>query len=390
MSQLPKPVVFAPAPLKLFQTDDPLGIELPAVLAPPPVVAPQASQQPTAEWPLERLWADYLRPIKAIGGKERNLEAIEETLRLWTEATHGPPLAQISVGLLAAWVEWLGKRPGIRRATLTSATIHKHCRTLQSLLNAAGPPRAGRPGARAILEVPYVPRPEVIYGICDEDCLTLAELARLWQAAAHMPRPTLRPAIYWRTLLLAAYYTGLRRGTLLKAEWDWLRDDEHGRWLLCPPGTVKRKKTPHWCSIPTALAAALLELRKLTGQGRHLFPWTKTRGYFDDCRRELWLRAGLGNERGHRNALHGIRKRAATELSKIDGAFFMRWAGNNDFVVMFQNCLQYRKCNCRSSLRQVASEGVAHCPRGFGILSKALGGEIAGCSIEPGINRSLF
>lgn len=328
MSQQPKFVLSTAPSLKLFQTDDPLGIELPSVIAPPPVVAPPTSQQPTAEWSLQHFWDNYLRPIKHIAGKERNLEAIEETLRLWTTATHDPPLAQISAGLLAEWVKWLATRPGIRRETLSSATIHKHCRTLQSLLNAAGPPRAGRPGARAILEVPYVPRPNVIYQICDEDCLTLGEIGSIRAVCHQMPRPTRDPGLWWESLVDTAYYTALRRETLLLLEWDWRRTDEHGDWFACPPGSVKRLKKTHWAPISPVLAAQLDKLHKLTGRQRHVFGWNKTIGYFDDLRRDLWLMSGLYTERQHRNALHGIRKRAGTEMSKIDGGLVKLFLGH--------------------------------------------------------------
>lgn len=308
----------------------------PARLAPPvstPEVRglPIAQAKPSPRWSLGQFWEWYLRPIKAVAGKERNCEQIQDTLRLWTTATHDPPLGEINVGLLTQWVRWLATRSGQRTATLSSATIHKHCRTLQSLLNAAGPPRGSRHqiAAGAIELVPFIPRPELVYQTIDEDCLSLAEIARLWQAAEQMHRPTLRPSVFWRSLLLASYYTGLRRETLLLAEWSWLRVDEHGEWLMCPAGTVKAKKTPHWCPIPPLLHEQLAELRKLTGQGKRLFPWTLTRGYFDDQRRELWLLAGLGKERGYRNALHGIRKRAATEMSRIDARLVDLFLGHS-------------------------------------------------------------
>lgn len=286
---------------------------------PPPAATPLAATPPTAAWSLSRFWAEYLRPLKAINAESRNLAEYEQTLDLWVTLTGDPPLARIDEPLVAEWVAHLARRPGRKGERLSSATLHKHVRTLRSLLAAAGPRRPGRIGARVLTEVPYVPAPKLSYHSTEHDCLTLGEIAALLAKCDRAPRPSLRPGDWWRSLLLTAYYTGLRCGTLLELRWEWLITDELGDWLRIPAEAMKGKRRGHWAAVPPVLRSQLDALRKLTGRGAMLFPWPHGESYFHQTRRVLWSLAELPAERSGYNALHGIRKRAATELAKIDG-----------------------------------------------------------------------
>ncbi len=78
--------------------DAPPLVSAPPVSSPAVSGLPIAQARPAASWSLGQFWEWYLRPIKSVAGKERNCEQIEDTLRLWTTATHDPPLGEINVG----------------------------------------------------------------------------------------------------------------------------------------------------------------------------------------------------------------------------------------------------------------------------------------------------
>lgn len=344
MSLLQRVPTMAPTFLRLFTDDSPaepvLVMTDKAEKIRPIPLDEQQFNGPSGSWSLSQFWTQHYRAIKAVASKTRNLDEYDAVVKLWSEMTTDPPLAQINETMLAQWIEALGQRTGRKAELLTSATISKYARTMQAILYAAGPRQRGKYGARAITEVPYVTRPRLIYQSTDEDCLTLVEIKQLLTACQQAPRPTKQPAVWWQSLIQIAYYTGLRLDTLLCAQWSWLHTDELGTWIKCPPGTIKARSSTHWCYVPSALSTVIERLRRVTGRNQCLLPWPFSRDYFQNTRREIWLLSGLPADRRAFNAVHSIRACAATELAKINGLVVPLFLGHATQSVSLKHYVQ--------------------------------------------------
>ncbi|REJ69688.1 MAG: hypothetical protein DWQ31_03530 [Planctomycetota bacterium] len=147
--------------------------------------------------------------------RERTHEAYEGTLKHWERHTDNLPLAQIDQAQVSLFRAKLAE-------SLRPATVSKHCRHLNHLLEKIGPPaRHNRDALHLIKRVPWakplvtskrLPRP-----------LSQDELRELYDATEVAVKPHLdgvSPADYWRAKIVAAYNLGYRRKALLSIAWD--------------------------------------------------------------------------------------------------------------------------------------------------------------------------
>lgn len=298
---------------------------------------------PTAAWTLSQLWEGYLLPIcyEQRDAQPATLKQIAESLTCWRAFTGDPPLARITAVTCAAFVKMLRRLPSNRPRTpkgrspekwlqllaektaerpISRNTLLKHVRTLQRLLDLAGPStRKNRSAAGVLDRIPWFDAPEADPpGDCD--VLTLEEL-RAWIDACrfarypHKEQTGVEPAVWWVSLLLCMYNTGLRIGTSQRAAWSWF--DAGGTVLRVPPSGIKRRRAKSlFVNEPARAAMAVLAV-----PGRDLiwgFPgWPKSESYLRRLRLELQERAGLPPER--RLGFHAIRATTATAVTELTG-----------------------------------------------------------------------
>jgi len=238
-----------------------------------------------------------------------SLRLLATTLKYWRSFTGDPPLVDVTNATLAHFRDCLTQLPGIKgNTTLSPNTVRRHLRYVQALLDLAGPPRPRCRDAAGLLErVPYAKPPRVRYS--EPKTVTPDQLSALYQAAETMtiPRiPHVTPADWWRTLLVAAFNTGLRRGALLSLRWDWV--NWNLRELAIPPEGTKtgRGQTLH------LNATTLAHLLRIRGPRELVFPWPYDQSTISHKFQELQEIAGI--PKAERFGLHAIRKTLATAL----------------------------------------------------------------------------
>jgi len=299
---------------------------------------------PNAAWPLTLFWRAYARPIcyEPKAAAPRTLQQIAESLRLWEALTGDPPLARITQATCAAFLRGLHQLPARRPnppadapyarwiATLAAAptpgptmarnTVLKHARTIQRLLDLAGPRgRRNRSAADLLATVPWLDTPAADPAT-DCDPFTIDELAAWIAATATARYPSkavtgILPGTWWRTLLLFLYNSGLRIGTALAARWSWL--DSTGSLLRVPAAGIKRRRVKAFY-LNTAARDALATIATPARALLWPFPgWPRSESYLR--RRRLQLQAAAGLPPHRRLGFHAIRATAATAITELTG-----------------------------------------------------------------------
>lgn len=255
------------------------------------------------------------------GASPQTITQDRETLRLWEAYTGDPPLVEITDATCESFVLALGARttrpklPGQGRP-LSPNTVRKHCTHLQLMLDLAGPrTRTHRKTACLIDEPPYLERPPA-RPKPPRDALTLCEISAWLAACRTTPRcrctgsvPTGR---WHRALILVAYNTGLRLGTLLKLRWEWI-GAHYPDWITVPPEAAKHAAGgDFYCN-----AAARAALWSIQATRPLVFPWLGVEDsttWLHASRRRIQAAAGLPPAR--RLGWHALRKALATWLAQ--------------------------------------------------------------------------
>jgi integrase len=147
-----------------------------------------------------------------------------------------------------------------------------------------------------------------------EDYFEIDEIER-WIAAAQsaaVPQiPGVPPALWWQALIIYAYNTGLRIGTLLAVKFAWHRRDREGRlWVEIPPGIDKGGDAER--VYVNRAAEEVMEM--IRTERANVFPWPHCRRHLDTIRLELLARAGIPEHR--RWGFHGLRKSSAGQIAE--------------------------------------------------------------------------
>jgi len=220
-----------------------------------------ADRDPSPDWTLTDFWARWARPAKvARSASPRYLRALEQSLRLWTDATADPPLADVDDRTCDSFLVFLQGR------SISPNTIRKHARHVQHLLDWAAPrsrdnrrPPAvdglfgddhrGRPRPAPYIEPP----PEVYHG--PRPHYTIDEIDTILRTCpeARKPRYAADLALWWRCLWILLWNTGLR------AESATLLAPSHraGDWADLPPEIMKRRRRGHRLYLNRHARAAL-------------------------------------------------------------------------------------------------------------------------------------
>ena len=259
------------------------------------------------EHTLSTFFESYYIPL--MDASEDAIYQYRNAVNRWTLATGDPPLSKIDSAMLADFKRFLSSLRGRKPGTLASArTVAGRLQYIQSILDKAGPPRPRNRDAAGILEtVPWVRPPKVplpLPRIVADD-----QLNACYQAAGKMRIPKvdgIAPADWWRTLLVVAYNTGLRFGSLFSLQMsdiDWKNNQ-----IVIPPERMKSKRA-HVLSLN---ATTMTHLRKIRTDREAVFPQPTHRRDFYRCLHRLQNLAGIP-ENDH-FGLHNIRKTTATRL----------------------------------------------------------------------------
>lgn len=278
----------------------------------------------TADHTLSQLYYGYFEPTCLADKDPQTRRAYRESIEHWadiqTKADDGTPqpepkLKEVKPLLLARFVAGLAQLPGKRIGTkMAKATIAKHVRHLQPVLDCAGPEsKDNRAGIGALSKTPYFqrvkipkqpPRPE----------FSLVELGWLLDACSAARRPRvhgLLPRVWWQALIIVIYNTGLRIGSALELRYEWIRlDGANGGWAAIAPDAIKRE---HGRDVP--LNSYVLEALSLIRTSRELvFPWDCGRRHLDEVFQAIKRAAGLVPDDGR--MFHAIRRLTSSQLAK--------------------------------------------------------------------------
>jgi len=265
------------------------------------------------------------------------------SLNYWARATGDPPLCQIDQFMMAKFVSYLREScPRIK----SSNTVRKHCRQLASLLKLAGPCSASNPqGIGLLSQIPFFPTPSPCHKP-PVDNFTVAEISDMVSAARLMDGPAswvgqrYTPRVFWESLLLLAYNTGLRIGSLMAMEWGWISFARRssGAWgtIRVPAGSYKGGAGRAFPLNQPAYDVLLgLQTKCDPSLTELVFPWLRNgRPCWPGSKRLLYIHfktlLGLASIPADRwFGFHGIRKCFVSEMAAINPLAAQLGAGHS-------------------------------------------------------------
>ena len=264
------------------------------------------------EMTLCRFFEEWYLPQKLFDAKESAKQCYRTALNAWRSLIGDPPVKQITPLMLALFRDArLKTRSVITGKTLSPNGVRTNLRLIQILLDKMGAPGRGNRDAQGILDrVPWAQPPREEIKI--PRTITLQQLSACYRAAASMrePRvPGIDPSAWWRAMLIIAWNTGLRRGTLFAMRWsdvDWA-----GHRLVLPAAQMKSRRP----MIVHLNSVAIEALHSIKTNRELIFPWTPMTSWkrrFSQMFHVLQDKAGIPSSEHF--GLHIIRKTLATTL----------------------------------------------------------------------------
>ncbi len=195
----------------------------------------------TAEMTLPQFYEEHYLPACLGDGQESTICLHRTLLRRWALLTRDPPLTKITNETMVFFRNCLAKMRGMKpKSRISPNTVRTYLRNIETFLSKAGPPgRGNRDAFGFIAQVPWVRPPRPVFHaprfVSDQS------LSRVYEAAARMELPRYEgfsPAAWWRALLVTAYNTGLRRGSLFRLRMDQI-DWSNGILAVPPDGNRK-------------------------------------------------------------------------------------------------------------------------------------------------------
>lgn len=273
-----------------------------------------AGEDWTAEHTLSQFFARYFLPTCLAQRDPETLRAYKESVAHWAALTGDPPLGRISPKTLSQFIAGLAELPGKKAGSkMAKATIAKHVRHVQPILDCAGPEnKDNRAGVGALEKTPYFqrvkvpkqpPRPE----------FSLEELGQLLDACSIAARPKiahLTATAWWQALIVVIYNTGLRIGSCLDLRYDWIRTDGATGWAAIVPEAIKHEQGR---DVPLN-SAAVSAMQTIRTSRDLVFPWDCRRRHLDDVFQSIKKAAGLPPADGR--MFHAIRRLTSSQLAK--------------------------------------------------------------------------
>jgi len=268
---------------------------------------------------LTRVYEEFYLPNFLFEATINTKNVYSTAVTRWAYLTGNPPIEEITSAMLVKFREALFLVPGKRGLKCSSATVRNRMRTVQCLLDKCGPkgPR-NREAFGFLKEVPYARAPRMEYKI--PRTITEEQIAACYEAAACMDWPWsegVKPPAWWKALLVLAWNTGLRTGSILTmrmSEIDWA-----GHRAILPSRRMKSKR-PQVIYLNEVTMDHLVAIRG-KGDRELLFPWPSPRNgksyrhthdAFFRSFKKLQKIAGIPEDQYF--GIHTIRKTLATRL----------------------------------------------------------------------------
>ena len=264
----------------------------------------------TAAMTLTRFYSEHYKPQCLFDAKPETCMVYEASLCRWKYFTGDPPLNKITSQTVATFRDCLGKLRGKSPSDLEASpnTVRSKMRCIQTLLDKTGPPgRRNRDALGLIQVVPWARAPK--YKHTPRTTVTEQQLSDVYLAAVCMDLPRIdgfKPSKWWRALLVTAYYTAFRRGTLFSLR---MKDIDWDNRMIVVPGERMKAGRVHAVPLVDAVVDHLLAIRT---DRQLVFPWPHCMRHFHTCFHRLQTAAGI--LRKDHFGLHALRRTAATAL----------------------------------------------------------------------------
>jgi len=261
----------------------------------------QEPGRPTLSAFVEEVYIPRRLLAKSPPARPGTIAELQSAVNRWCEITGDPPLQEITSALCAEFLVELRKRPG-RSGRLSPDTVKKIVSDLERVLGFAGPAggRCRRPAEERGFfgeDANHWPRPAPYFPDVagghhlPKGCLDLTQIEDLLaatSAAAQPPIDVCPPGTWWSALYRFAFWTGLRRGSLLNTRRSWLRNHAGLVWLQVPGECCKGGRPQAIWLHPRALAAL-----ESIPTGDEVFPWPYTLQHLERAHKRLLTRAAI-------------------------------------------------------------------------------------------------
>jgi len=268
-----------------------------------------SSGEPT----VSSFFQDWYLPNRLFESPASTITSYRNTVRFWSLITGDPPLKEITSELVAKFRDCLAKKSGAQPGLPASPnTVRTKLRHLQCILDKAGPPgRRNRDAVGIIDRAPYAKPPRPRY--TPRTIVSMERVIQVYEAtvAMHLPKiDGFKAPWWWKTLLLTALYTGLRRGTLFSMQMREILWDKH--LLAIAPERLKSRR-PQIVPLHPIVED---HLRRIRTDRELVFPWPNQMRAFHSAFHELQSSAGI--PRAEHFGLHALRRSLATMLWDIN------------------------------------------------------------------------
>jgi len=258
---------------------------------------------------LRTFYQTYYKPNRLGDATPGAIAKIAGALRQWVLFTGDPPLAEITVATLGQFKTCLERLPGRDRVKrLSPNTVRGLLKTVQTILDKAGPPGPRNRDAAGLVErPPWIKPPREVLDA--PRIVSPKQLNDAYTAAVAMEEPRglgFKAPAWWRALLVLAYNTGLRRRTLFELRMEWIDWDK--RRIVVPPRSMKSKRF----QVVHLNETAFRHLLAIRTSRELVFPWPATMRTFHQTMHRLEDAAGI--PRREHFGLHDLRKTLATQL----------------------------------------------------------------------------
>jgi integrase len=260
---------------------------------------------------LSTFFEGYMVPTILYEVSPKTLDTYRGSLKLWRLITGDPPLETITTESLTLFRDALSKRRGIKPcARMTTSTVAGRLRSIQTILDKAGPPGPRNRDAKGVIaSVPWVRRPRVPIEL--QRVISPEMFKLVYDATAGMDWPTvpgIKAPAWWKALLVVTYNTQLRRRTLFEMRMDEI---DWGTSCLRLPARRMKAGRPMIVHLnPPAMQA----LRGIRTARELVFPFnSRHHKTFHEWFHRLQDSAGIPT--AEHFGLHAIRKTAATILA---------------------------------------------------------------------------
>jgi integrase len=273
------------------------------------------------EMTLTRFYETQFKPRRFGTARPATIERYDGLLRRWAIVTGDPSLPLITDEVVCKFREFSA------RVTNSPNSVRTGLKHIQAVLDAAGPRgRRNRDGAAILVDVPYARPPKEIFHV--PRIWSLDQISDLYRATVAMEVPIafgFKPPAWWKSLLVMAYCTALRRRALLSicmSDINWKE-----RSLLVRPEYVK---TGRGMILPLP-DVAIEHLRSIRTDRQRIFSWPHNIGHFHTCFRRLTAAAGITSQ--GKVGLHTLRRSVATVLFERDPAAAQLLLGHSNVTI---------------------------------------------------------